>query len=140
MGFVKFGYLAGHAALPVGSEDLDELLESFGESVRRFVENHSSALILKGFEQAEAALFLREETLETKPVARQAAGYDGGNAGSGPWQGLYLYPLTGTGSGEQKTRIRNPRSSGVAYQGYVQTGEYLLLYKANCLVLVIFVM
>ena len=136
MFLMDLGNLPCHRAKPVGSEIFSELVQSLDKTVRRLVKDHGPRFFGERLQHSLPSLFDREEPLKAEPVARKARRYYRRNTCGRTRKCLYLNTFSCASTNQQKTRIRNPGSTGIADQSDILSSEDTLFYQVNSLMLV----
>ena len=138
--FVHLRYFPRYAAAPVLPEGGGKLFQCFHQPIGGFIKDHGSGFCSQAGQEGLPAFFLRQKTFKSEFIAGETAGNQGRNAGRCARKGLYFNAFFGTGTGQQKARIRNAGGAGVRDEGHIEPGENALLHQFHGLVLVELVM
>ena len=114
--FARYGHPAP------GAEHFGKLFEAFHHPVGRFIKYHRTLLVGERLQLLRPPLFLGQEPLETKPVAREAALHKGGDERRGTGQGLDLDAGLDTSPDEQEPRVGDTGCPGVRNQRGIASG------------------
>ena len=136
---VQFGDFAAQGHRTVARAEVLKLGKQFGHAVGALVQHDGARRREQRRQSLLAAFFVGQESLEQKPVARQARGHQRRHKGGGAGQAFDVDAGFHAGADQQEPRVGNARRSGVGAQGQGHPTFQLLDHACQSTVLVVLV-
>ena len=130
---VKLGQFPAQGNAPLPTEQLRQVLQGAHQLVRRFIEDHGSALLLQGIQMFPAVFLIHgQEALKGEPAGGQAGNGQCGHQRTGTGNTHHRHIVLRTQRHQVFPGVTDGGGSGVGDEGTALSGEQTLQNLRAC--------